>query len=122
VSVAIRKVDGVASVEVSLTNGIAKVQLKPDNRVRLAALRDTIEKNGFTPKEARIVAAGNVIGSPAGVGFQITGSDEMFAVDAGREMRAQIGQHATIEGIIQPASDAKGVSRLQVTKKLPVSE
>ena len=78
VSVAIQKVDGVASVEVTLKRGHAEVQLKPGNRVRVEQLWEAVRKQGLTPKDTAVVIRGTLDGStltvpPSGATYQVTG-------------------------------------------------
>ena len=54
-----QKIAGVQSVKVSLNDGLTILDLKPDNTVTLAKLRQVIKDNGFVPKEAQIVARGS---------------------------------------------------------------
>lgn len=54
------KIDGVKDVSVSLNDGYALVWLEPDNAVTLEQIRRVIRENGFTPKDAAIVASGTL--------------------------------------------------------------
>jgi copper chaperone CopZ len=68
VRVAIRKLPGVESVDVSLERAITDVRLKPDNTVTLSQLRRAIKNGGFNAKEATVTAVGRLIdqsGKPA---------------------------------------------------------
>jgi copper chaperone CopZ len=68
VRVAVRKLPGVESVEVSLERATAEIRLRPDNRVTVAQLRKIVRDNGFTAKEATVTAAGTLVergGRPA---------------------------------------------------------
>ena len=63
-----KKLDGVESVEVSLEKATADIRLKPDNRITLSQLRQTIRKSGYPTKDARIEARGTIVernGKPA---------------------------------------------------------
>ncbi len=75
-SVAIQKIDGVESVTVSLTEGRAKIRLKPGNTVRLSALRGAIEENGFTPREASVVVVGELKSAGGQRALVVTGTNE----------------------------------------------
>jgi copper chaperone CopZ len=57
---ALKKFPGVESVDVSLNKGLATVKLKPGNTVRPQDFWETVRKNGFTPKEARVLVRGEV--------------------------------------------------------------
>lgn len=67
-SVAIKKVDGVDSVEVSLERATADIRLKPGNSITLPQLRRIVRQAGYPTKEARVEARGAVVernGKPA---------------------------------------------------------
>ena len=67
-SVAIKKVDGVESVDVSLEKAIADIRLTPGNAITLAELRRIIRHAGYPTKDASIEARGTVVdrnGKPA---------------------------------------------------------
>ena len=60
-SVAIKKLDGVASVEVSLEKASADIRFKPDNKITLPQLRQIIKKNGYPTKDAQVTARGQIV-------------------------------------------------------------
>ncbi len=67
-SVALKKVDGVESVDVSLEKASADIRLKPGNTITLAELRRIVRQSGYPTKDARIDARGAVVerdGKPA---------------------------------------------------------
>jgi copper chaperone CopZ len=61
VSVAIKKLDGVESVNVSLEKASADIRLKPDNRITLPQLRQIIKNNGYPTKDAQVTARGRIV-------------------------------------------------------------
>jgi copper chaperone CopZ len=68
VSVAVQKLDGVESVEVSLERAVADIRLKPGNTVSIDKLREIVTTNGFAPRESVVTAVGRLIdrgGTPA---------------------------------------------------------
>jgi copper chaperone CopZ len=68
VSVAIKKVDGVESIAVSLETATADIRLKSGNTITLPQLRRIIRQAGYPTKDATIAARGTVIdrnGKPA---------------------------------------------------------
>jgi copper chaperone CopZ len=71
-----QRVDGVQSVTVSLKDGLTILDLKPDNTVSLAKLRQVIKNNGFVSKEAQIVARGSTTGGGGAAGFEVSGTRE----------------------------------------------
>jgi copper chaperone CopZ len=58
VNVALTKLAGVDSVEVSLTRALATVKLKPGNSVSLAQMVRLVREKGYTIPAASIVASG----------------------------------------------------------------
>jgi copper chaperone CopZ len=61
VSVAVRKLDGVETVVVSLEKSSADIVLKPGNRVTLPQLRAAIRRSGYPTRDAQITARGAII-------------------------------------------------------------
>jgi hypothetical protein len=62
VRVAMRKVEGVKGVTVSLKDGLTTLELDEGNTVTLARLRAIIKNNGFMSKNADVVARGSLVG------------------------------------------------------------
>lgn len=67
-SVAIKKLDGVESIDVSLEKASADIRLKPGNAITLPQLRRIIRRSGYPTKDARVEARGMLVernGKPA---------------------------------------------------------
>ena len=60
VNVALKKVAGMESVEVSLNKGLATVKLKPGNTVSVPELWELIHDKGYTPKATAISVRGDL--------------------------------------------------------------
>jgi hypothetical protein len=78
VRVAVGKLAGVESVDVSLERAVADIRLRPGNAVTLAQLRRIIKDNGFTSKAATVTVVGTLSdrgGSPVLV---VTGTDAVL--------------------------------------------
>jgi copper chaperone CopZ len=60
VSVAVRKLDGVETVEVSLAKSAAVITLKPHNTITLPQLRRVIRSSGYPTRDAQIEARGRI--------------------------------------------------------------
>ena len=59
--VALLKIAGIESAEVSLTTATADIRLKPDNRLTMAQLREVLKKNGYPTRDAQITARGRIV-------------------------------------------------------------
>jgi hypothetical protein len=88
VRVAMQKVPGVSAVRVSLNEGLTVIDLKPENTVTLAGLRQVIRNNGFVTKSAEITARGIVSTVGNRVTFEVSGSRERLSVEANDKVRA----------------------------------
>ena len=73
-----KKVPAVTQVRVSLNDGMTVLDLKPDNAVTLADLRQIIKNNGFVAKEATVIARGTVSGD--GKSFTVDGTNERIEI------------------------------------------
>jgi len=110
---ALQKLSGVDKVDVSLNKGLATVTLKPGNSVHVTDMWEAVRKNGFTPKETRIAARGEVVGGEK-AGLRVTGTNDVYellsdqnAPKALDEVRREAGKTMVVEGILRPAKDIK---------------
>ena len=60
-SVAVKKLEGVESVDVSLEKSSAVIVLKPDNKVTLSQLRRVIRNSGYPTRDAQVSAKGTIM-------------------------------------------------------------
>lgn len=76
-SVSLKSVSGVDSVNVSLAKGLAAVKLKPGNTTTLKQLQAAITKNGFTMKQSEVTVVGIVIADSGRVQLKVSASNEL---------------------------------------------
>ena len=126
-SVALQKIDGIDTVKVTLNDGKATLTLKPRNKVTLAQLRGVIEKKGFTPKSAAVVAEADVIAGPGGQPqLRVSGTAETFPVSSGTpdalrmELAQQLGKRVLVQGVVPPMKE-NPAGPMDVTDVKPVS-
>lgn len=81
---AMREVDGVRSVAVSLQDGLTILELREGNTVTLAQLRTLLKNNGLVSRDANVVARGSLVG-------------DMFEVRFSRELLRVRGQLAKLQ-------------------------
>ena len=103
--VAVKKIDGIDAVEVSLNRGIVVIRLRPENRVTLEHVREAIRENGFTPKEAEVRARGTVVDDTGHLALFLPGIGAAFRLTADSQAPGMIGdlqrlrgQEVTLEG------------------------
>jgi hypothetical protein len=75
-----QKVAGVATVKVSLNDGLTILDLKPQNTVTLANLRQVIRNNGFVTKDVEITARGSFQTVSGQLPFVVAGTNERLAL------------------------------------------
>jgi copper chaperone CopZ len=113
VRVALKSVNGVDSVDVSLNKGLATVTLKPGNTVTIEQLQHAITKNGFTTKQSAVVVTGTVVSDDQKLALRVSGSNELFNLvpesqQAHTSDLTQLsGKAVTVEGVIPETSKGK---------------
>lgn len=80
--VALSKVDGVTSVDVTLKRGVAHLTLRDGNGVTLARLRKIVKDAGYTSGDAAVTAVGHVISVAGAPHLAVSGTDERFRLVA----------------------------------------
>jgi copper chaperone CopZ len=113
---ALKKFQGVESVDVSLNKGLATVKLKSGNTVQPQQFWEAVHKNGFTPKATRVLVRGVVIGS--GNQLKVIGTDQVFELKADLktidELQRMAGKTIMIDGVLTPGQDLKKSIPLEV--------
>jgi copper chaperone CopZ len=123
VHVALKKVSGVESVEVSLDKGLATVKLKAGNAVSVPQLWEIIHQNGYTPKAASVSVRGDVTDVQGRLSLKVSGTKDTLALVADPKnkaafgaAKAKLGQTVVLDGLMTPAKDLKAPVPLQVTQ------
>jgi copper chaperone CopZ len=102
VRVALKNIQGVQSVEVSLAKGEAVTTFAPGNVVRYEQLLQAIEKNGFVVKGANVVVVGTVMAAKDAFELQVSGSNERI------RLQPQSGDTATLKAMVGKAVQVTG--------------
>ena len=120
--VALSKVEGVTTVDVTLKRGVAHVALREGNSVTLARLRSIVKDAGYTSGDAAVTATGHVVSKAGGHHFAVEGTKEVFRLEADTgPPEAQLdmppSQNRVVEvvgTVVAPASGAKLPETLRV--------
>ena len=80
VNVALKKVDGVESVEVSLNKGLAIVKMKPGNKITVPQLWQLIHSKGYTPKATTVLVRGELMGIPGHAQLKVPETGEVIGL------------------------------------------
>jgi hypothetical protein len=111
VSVAVKKIPGVETVNVSLNQGLVSIKLVPGNKVRMDQIRKAILDDAFTPKNANIVAIGKLVSEEGKLQFKVAVTNESFPVasTAHQSWQKYVGRNVTVDGLLAaPAKGAEG--------------
>jgi copper chaperone CopZ len=121
VNVALKKVAGVESVEVSLNKGLATVKLKPGNTVSVPQLWEVIHEKGYTPKATVVSVRGDLANVQGRVQLKVSGTKDIVPLVADpKNLRAygevaqKLGQTVMIRGVMTPGKHFKSTVPLQV--------
>lgn len=124
--VAVKKIDGVKSVEVSLNHGVADIILQPDNAVSLDRIRQIVLDNGFSPREAEVVVKGHVMQKDSQPVLKVSGlKDVIYPLTEAPEAKGkmvellkttskQTEKVVTIRGLIEQPKKPSMTPRLLV--------
>ncbi len=122
--VAIKKVPGVETIDVSLERAVADVRLRPGNTLTLPQLRQIIKDNGFTSREATVDVVGTLVDRRGKPALNVTGTDIVIEItadakapDVFRRVRdqatQQTGRSVELRGIV--TSTSSGPDELAVS-------
>jgi len=121
VDVALRKVSGVESVEVSLNKGLAIVKLKPGNTVSVPQLWELLHQKGYTPKATSVLVRGDLVNFEGRPQLSVSGTEETLELvsdpknaSAYGDVSKKVGQTVVVQGVMMPAKDFKIRVPLQV--------
>src|SRR5579863_697659 len=121
VDVALRKVAGVESVEVSLNKGLATVKLKPGNTISVPQLWELIHKNGYTSKATAVSVRGELSTAQGRLALKVSGTKDIIPLGADPKNPAaygdlvrRSGETVIVQGVMTPAKDLKSSVPLQV--------
>lgn len=123
VNVALKKLTGVESVEVSLNKGLATVKLKPGNTVSVPQLWQLIHEKGYTPKATTVTVRGDLANVQGRLQLKVSGTNEVLALVADPknatsygEAQNKLGQTVVAHGVMMPTKDLKAPVPLQVSQ------
>jgi copper chaperone CopZ len=115
VSVAIKKVPGVESVNTSLNEGFADIKLRERNTVTVEQVREIIRKNGFTPKESAVKIRGKVVernGKPA---LDVRGPNGVLHMTGNvPDLSMKAGEEVMVSGVIPETTSKNEPETIEV--------
>jgi copper chaperone CopZ len=107
---ALKKLDGVDSVELLPQKGVAEIRLKTDNRITLRDVRRIIKSTGYAPGDAEITARGRIVGDGAGTTLDLLNGSTVPIAEGAKD---RIGTVVEVTGVSKV--DDKNEERLTIT-------
>jgi copper chaperone CopZ len=111
VSVSLKAVSGVDSVQVSLEKGLAVVKMKPGNTATLKQLNEAITKNGFTMKDSTGTIAGTVVSTNGKTTLHVSGSNDVLQLEPQSGVASiaasLVGKNVVVDGVVPEAAKGK---------------
>jgi cation transport ATPase len=118
IHVSMKGIQGVNTVDVDLNTGLVSVKLIPGSSASMHQFNEAVEKNGFTHKDANIVAKGKVTGTATEPFFEVAGTQDRFALKPAAntsDIAAILGKTVIIAGILPLAAKGKVPDTLRYT-------
>jgi len=118
IHVSMKGIPGVHTVEVDLNTGLVSVGLNSGSSASIRQFDEAVEKNGFTHKDATIVATGKITGTAAAPFFEVSGTEDRFALQpaaAPSDVAKLLGKTVTISGTLPLAPRGKVPDILRYT-------
>jgi len=103
-------IQGVNTVDVNLNTGLVSIKLTPGNGAAMRQFNEAVEKNGFTHKDANVVARGQVTGSAQAPFLEVTGTKDRYAltpIAAGIDISGLLGKTVVVDGVLPQSGKGK---------------
>jgi cation transport ATPase len=110
IHVSMKGIQGVNTVDVDLNTGLVSIQLNPGNSAAMRHFNQAVEKNGFTHKDANIVARGMLSGTASAPVLEVAGTMDRYTLTpavASADVASLIGKTVTVAGMIPQAPKGK---------------
>ena len=118
IHVSMKGIQGVNTVDVDLNTGLVSVKLSPASSASMHQFNEAVERNGFTHKDATVVAKGKITGTTAAPFFEVLGTQDRFALKPAKsatDLTALLGKTVIIAGILPQAARGKVPDTLRYT-------
>jgi len=118
IHVSMKGIQGVNTVDVDLNTGLVTVKLAPHNAAAMRQFNQAVEKNGFTHKDATVVARGKVTGTASAPFVEIAGTQDRFALVPAAtavDLSKLLGKTVTITGVLPQVAKGKVPDTLRYT-------
>jgi copper chaperone CopZ len=107
---AIKKLDGVESIELVPEKGIAEIRLKAGNKITMGDVRRIVKSTGYTPGDAEITARGRIAGAGSAASLDLLNGSTLPIADGAKDSNGTIVEVTGVSKV-----DDKNDERLTIT-------
>ena len=108
IHVSMKGIQGGDKVDVDLNTGLVAIQLAPGNGAGMQQFNQAVEKNGFTHKDAKIVARGKIAGTASAPVLEILGTSDRYALSGNNaNLSSLLGKTVIVSGTLPQAAKGK---------------
>jgi cation transport ATPase len=110
IHVSMKGIQGVNKVEVDLNTGLVSIKLDPGNTAAMRQFNEAVEKNGFTHKDANVIARGQLSGSASSPFLEVAGTKDRYALTPlaqGTDISPLLGKSVIVNGVIPQSAKGK---------------
>ena len=115
IHVSMKAIPGVEKVDVDLNTGLVTIALNSGNAATMHQFNEAAEKNGFTHKDAKVVAKGKLTGTAAAPVFEVSGTGDRYQLvvaGAAADVSSLLGKTVMVTGTLPQAAKGKTPERL----------
>ena len=119
IHVSMKGIQGVNTVDVNLNTGLVSIKLGSGSTASMHQFNEAVEKNGFTHKNAAVVAKGRITGTAADPFFEVGGTQDRFALKpaaVSSDLTAWLGKTVTVAGTLPQVAKGKVPDTLRYTE------
>jgi copper chaperone CopZ len=116
IHVSMKGIQGVNTVDVDLNTGLVSINLDSGNKATMRQFNEAVERNGFTHKDADIVARGMLSGTADAPVLEIAGTADRYALtptSAPADVTSLIGKTVIVAGVVPQAPRGKVADTLR---------
>jgi cation transport ATPase len=110
IHVSMKGIQGVNTVDVDLNTGLVTIKLAPGNSASMRQFNQAVEKNGFTHKDADIIAKGTLTGTADAPVLEVSGTQDRYALSptaGGLDLVSLLGKTVTVSAVLPQAPKGK---------------
>jgi len=110
IHVSMKGIPGVNTVDVDLNTGLVSIKLAAENNASMRQFNQAVEKNGFTHKDAEVIAKGKLTGTAGAFFLEVSGTPDRYALSpaaANIDLTSLLGKTVTVTGVVPQAAKGK---------------